>query len=65
MLNLKLNTIVGEERKMSNEHKKRIHNPVTGRYYQIRQRSSSKGERGTIMGTWSPPKDDGRKKRHK
>ena len=35
--------------------RKRIRNPKTGRYYQIRQRSSSKGRRGTIMGTWSPP----------
>lgn len=35
--------------------RKRIHNPKTGRYYQVRQRSSSKGQKGTIMGTWSPP----------
>jgi hypothetical protein len=51
--------------KNSYEARKRIHNPTTGRYYQIRQRSSSKGERGTIMGTWSPPKDNERKKRNK
>jgi hypothetical protein len=44
-----------EEEEMPKEKKKRIHNPVTGRYYQIRQRSSSKGQRGTIMGTWKPP----------
>ena len=44
----------GEE--MPKQAKKRIRNPRTGRYYKIRQRSSTKGRRGTIMGTWSPPK---------
>ena len=44
----------GEE--VSKTAKKRIHNPKTGRYYQVRQRSSTKGRKGTIMGTWSPPK---------
>lgn len=44
----------GEE--MPKKAKKRIHNPTTGRYYQIRQRSSTKGPKGSIMGTWSPPK---------
>lgn len=40
---------------MPKKAKKRIHNTTTGRYYQIRQRSSVKGRKGTIMGTWKPP----------
>jgi len=56
MLNEKTesNAIDGSVEEMTRK-KKRIYNPKTGRYYQIRQRSSSKGRRGTIMGTWSPP----------
>jgi hypothetical protein len=48
--------IESTDREMSStKSKKRIYNPKTGRYYQIRQRSSVKGPKGTIMGTWSPP----------
>lgn len=35
---------------------KRIWNPVTGSYYQIRQKTTSAGTKGTIIGKWSPPK---------
>lgn len=45
------------------EGKKRIHNPVTGTYYRIRQRSSNKGQKGTIMGKWKPPTEKKKKKR--
>jgi len=34
--------------------KSRIHNPKTGKYYQIRQRTTSKGKKGQIMGGYSP-----------
>ena len=34
----------------------RIRNPVTGTYYRLRVRSTPAGNRGTIMGKWSPPK---------
>lgn len=36
--------------------KKRIYNPITKSYYQIRVRSTSVGEKGTIIGKWRPPK---------
>ncbi|MFH1523026.1 MAG: hypothetical protein ABIE43_04395 [Patescibacteria group bacterium] len=32
--------------------KKRIHNPKTGKYYKIRQKTTSKGKRGQIKGTF-------------
>ena len=32
--------------------KKRIHNPSTGKYYAIRQKTTSKGKRGQIMGVF-------------
>lgn len=32
---------------------KKIHNPVTGKYYEIRQRSSKSTTRGQIKGLWS------------
>lgn len=35
------------------EKKVRIHNPVTNTYYQIRQRSTSAGSKGSIVGKWS------------
>lgn len=35
---------------------KRIHNPITNSYYQLRVRNTSEGNRGTIIGKWSPPK---------
>lgn len=33
--------------------KKRIFNPVTGHYYEIRQKSSKHGKKGQIKGLWS------------
>jgi hypothetical protein len=33
--------------------KKRIYNPVTGHYYEIRQKSSKYGQKGQIKGLWS------------
>lgn len=41
---------------------KRIYNPVTGKYYQVRQRSSKKGKAGQIKGLWSSKKKDSSKK---
>jgi hypothetical protein len=38
---------------------KRIHNPVTGKYYELRQRSSVNGEAGQIKGLWKPKKKAG------
>jgi hypothetical protein len=32
---------------------KRIHNPKTGSYYKIRERTTKKGKKGQIMGRWS------------
>lgn len=32
---------------------KRIHNPKTGKYYKLRQRTTSKGKKGQIMGGYS------------
>lgn len=32
--------------------KKRIYNPVTETYYEIRQRSTSRGNKGTIKGKY-------------
>lgn len=31
---------------------KRIHNPATGKYYAIRQRTTSEGKRGQIKGVY-------------
>jgi len=36
--------------------KKRIYNPVTQKYYEIRQHSSKYGEAGQIKGLWSSKK---------
>jgi hypothetical protein len=36
---------------------RRIHNPKTGRYYKIRERTTKKGKKGQIMGNWKNPKD--------
>lgn len=35
---------------------KRIHNPVTGKYYQLRQRTTKNGVAGKIKGLWSSKK---------
>jgi len=36
--------------------KRRIYNPLTGKYYVIRQRTTSSGTRGQIKGLWSSKK---------
>ncbi len=41
---------------MTMNRKKRIYNPVTGRYYTIRQRTTKFGRKGQIKGLWKPPK---------
>jgi hypothetical protein len=35
---------------------KRIHNPATGKYYAIRQRTTSKGKKGQISGVYKSVK---------
>jgi hypothetical protein len=45
-----------EEQIMPSARRKRIHNPVTGKYYEVRQRSSKYGEAGEIKGLWSSKK---------
>jgi hypothetical protein len=42
--------------KMPSAQKKRIYNPVTGKYYEIRQHSSKYGTAGQIQGLWSSKK---------
>ena len=39
-----------------NKTKKRIYNPVTRKYYAIRQRTTKSGKKGQIKGLWKPPK---------
>lgn len=36
--------------------KKRIHNPATGKYYSIRQKTTSKGRKGQISGVYKSVK---------
>ncbi|MDI3475193.1 MAG: hypothetical protein PWQ79_68 [Thermococcaceae archaeon] len=40
----------------SSKKKKRIYNPVTGKYYELRQRTTKSGRAGQIKGLWHPPK---------
>ncbi len=42
--------------KMARKRRKRIYNPVTGRYYEVRERSSKYGKAGEIKGLWSSRK---------
>ncbi len=46
----------------SKKRKKRIHNPVTGKYYTVRQKTTKSGRRGQIKGLWHPPKKKRAKK---
>jgi|APFre7841882654_1041346.scaffolds.fasta_scaffold09704_3 hypothetical protein len=41
---------------MAEKKRKRIHNPRTGHYYAIRQKNTSKGKTGQIMGLYKQPK---------
>ncbi len=34
--------------------KKRIYNPVTGRYYELKEKTTKYGRVGQIKGLWSP-----------
>ena len=36
------------------DKKKRINNPVTGKYYEVRQRTTKKGKASQIKGIWKP-----------
>jgi len=38
----------------TNKPRKRI--KIRGQYYQVRQRSTKKGKKGTILGKWKPNK---------
>ena len=40
--------------KKKSKIKKRIYNPVTKKYYEVRQRTTKKGRKGQIKGLWSP-----------
>jgi hypothetical protein len=48
--------IIGEMRSGMPQSKKRIYNPLTGKYYELRQRSSKYGDSGEIKGLWSSKK---------
>ena len=67
MLNSKQHELDIKEEEMPKKTKsrKRIYNPTTGTFYRIRQRSSNKGARGTIMGKWVPPTETKKKKKRK
>ena len=41
---------------MAAKRKKRIYNPVTKKYYEVRQKSSKHGKSGEIKGLWKQPK---------
>jgi hypothetical protein len=38
--------------RMAMEEKKRIYNPLTGKYYELRQRNTEYGKKGEIRGLW-------------
>lgn len=38
--------------------KRRIYNPKTGKYYEIRQETTKGGRKGQIKGLWSPKKSN-------
>ena len=42
--------------------KKRIYNPKTRTYYKIRERTTEYGQKGEILGKWSPKKQRKKKK---
>jgi len=43
--------------------RKRIHNPLTGKYYKIAEKSGSKHRKGQIIGKWSPKRSRKKKDR--
>ncbi len=46
---------------METKKKKRIYNPVTGKYYEVRQKSSKYGKPGQIKGLWDIKKSKEKK----
>jgi len=38
------------------EKKKRVYNPYTQKYYELRQRTTKEGKKGQIKGLWKQPK---------
>jgi hypothetical protein len=47
--------------KEKDKPRKRIYNPVTGKYYEVRQRTTKIGKKGQIKGLWHTPKKKKRK----
>jgi len=45
------------------EKKSRKRTKIKGHYMQVRQRSTKKGKKGTIMGDWKPKKKAAKKKK--
>lgn len=43
------------------KRRKRIYNPVTGKYYEVRQKTTPGGQAGQIKGLWSSKKRKGKK----
>jgi hypothetical protein len=41
---------------VTQKKRKRIYNPYTGKYYELRRRTTTKGTKGQIKGLWKPPK---------
>lgn len=49
--------LICEVNKMTGKKKpRRIYNPVTGKYYEVRQKTTTEGRRGQIKGLWSSKK---------
>jgi flagellar hook assembly protein FlgD len=46
---------------MAQKKKKRVYNPYTKKYYELRQRTSKTGKKGQIKGLWKKPKDKSKK----
>lgn len=42
--------------------KKRVYNPITSKYYALRQKTTKEGKKGQIKGAWHPPKKSKKKK---
>ncbi len=63
---LKENNKLDDDNIISEENmsktRKRIYNPITKKYYQLRQKTTSRGKRGEIKGLWKPPAKDAGKK---
>lgn len=40
----------------STSPRKRLYNPTTKSYYKVRERTTSRGQKGTIMSKWKSPR---------